>query len=435
MRELNFSVSINMWDGSWVGVKMIENVTSWLRSEFSFIHGNLLTLIVSWLFLYFTFALVSPFQSPFIEELGAPPVIIGLMGSIGAAMLSLVRIPGAYIADKYGRKQIIVTMTFSIAFSYLLYVFAPDWRFVLVGMIISNLSLIYQPALQAIHADSISPERRGIGFAASEVVPNIPTIFAPMVAGFLVETLGLVPGMRIVFTIVFFCCMAAAMVRLFFLKETILEPKKISFGEMKGAFTESLGAIVEAWRSMSTSLKFLTAAFLVSAFEEPMFRWFLALYVHDVVKISNFDWGLVNTLSTAVFIILGLPLGKLVDKIPRKKAIISSYFIFIPANILFIISGNFAQLLMVFVMYAAGWCLIGPAYQALQADMIPREKRGRIMGTIGTLNVMATIPASALAGVLYSVNPAYPFAFIIFSGIVVSLIILIAVKEPKTREK
>ena len=142
---------------------MSEGVLSRLRSEFSFMRGNLLTLIVSWLFMYFTFALVSPFESPFIEELGAPPVVIGLMGSIGAAMLSLVRVPGAYIADKYGRKQIIVTMTFSISLSYLLYIFAPDWRFVLVGMIISNLSLIYQPALQAIHADSIPPERRGMG--------------------------------------------------------------------------------------------------------------------------------------------------------------------------------------------------------------------------------------------------------------------------------
>ena len=75
-----------------------------------------------------------------------------------------------------------------------------------------------------------------------------------------------------------------------------------------------------------------------------------------------------------------------------------------------------------------------PAYMALQADMIPREKRGRIMGTIGTLNVMATIPASALAGFLYGLDPAYPFAFTIVLGIVVSLIIVFAVKEPKTRE-
>ncbi len=413
---------------------MSTNVLARIKSEFSFLRGNLLTLLVSWVFMYFTFSLVMPFESRFVEGLGAPPVVIGLMGSIGAAMLSLVRIPGAYIADKYGRKQIIVTMTFSIALSYLLYIFAPDWRFVLMGMIISNLSLIYQPALQAIHADSIPPEKRGMGFAASNVVPQIPTILAPAVAGVLVETQGLIPGMRIVYVIVFFCFLAAALVRLFFLKETIHEPKKMRLGELKGAFKESLGAIAEAWRSMSTSLKFLTIAFLVSAFEEPMFRWFTALYVNDIIGIGDLDWGFVNTVSTAVTIVLGFPLGKLVDKIPRKKAVILSYVIFMPSSVFFIVSRNFVQLLLVFILFAVGGCLIMPAYNALLADMIPREKRGRIMGTIGTLNVMATIPASALAGVLYGLDPAYPFAFTIVLGVIVSLIIYLAVKEPEIRE-
>jgi MFS family permease len=413
---------------------MSENVWARIKSEFSFIRGNLLILLVSWVFMYFTFALASPFESRYIEALEAPPIIIGLMGSVGAAMLSLVRIPGAYIADKYGRKQIIVTMTFSIAFSYLFYIFAPDWRFVLTGMIISNLSLIYQPALQAIHADSIPPERRGMGFAASNVVPNIPTIIAPALAGVLVATRGLVPGMRIVYTIVFFCFLAAALVRLFFLKETLREPKRIRFGELKETFKESLGAIAEAWRSMSPSLKFLTAAFLVSAFEEPMFRWFTALYVNDIVGIGDLDWGFINTISTTVTIILGFPLGKVVDKIARKKAVMLSYVIFMPASVLFIFSRSFVQLLLVFVVFAVGGCLIMPAYSALMADMIPREKRGRIMGTIFTLNVMATIPASAIAGLLYSLDPAFPFAFSIVLGITVALIILFTVKEPKIRE-
>jgi len=413
---------------------MSEGILKRIKNEFSFIRGNLLTLLVSWVFMYFTFALVSPFESRFIKGLGAPPVVIGLMGSVGSAMLSLVRIPGAYIADKYGRKQIIVTMTFSIALSYLLYIFAPDWRFVLIGMIISNSSLIYQPALQAIHADSIPPERRGMGFAASNVIPNIPTIIAPALAGVLVETQGLISGMRIVYTIVFFCFLAAALVRLVFLKETIHAPKKIRLGELKEAFRESLGAIAEAWGSMSTSLKFLTVAFLVSAFEEPMFRWFTALYVNDIVGISDLDWGFVNTVSTAVTIAIGFPMGKLVDKIARKKAVILSYVIFMPSSILFILSRDFTQLLLVFILFAVGGCLIMPAYHALQADMIPREKRGRIMGTIGTLNIMATIPASALAGFLYSLNPAYPFSFTIVLGVIVSLIIVFAVKEPKTRE-
>ena len=413
---------------------MSESVLSRIRSEFSFMRGNLLTLIVSWLFVYFVFSLVGPFESPYIEKLGAPPVLIGLMASVGALMLSLVRIPGAYIADRYGRKQIIVTMTFSIALSYLFYIFAPDWRFVLVGVIISNSGLIYQPALEAILADSVPPEKRGMGFAATNVVPNIPTIFAPIVAGFLLETQGFIPGMRIVYTIVFFCMMAAAVVRLFFLKETLHVPQKIKLGELKGAFKESLVAIVEAWRFMSGSLKFLTVAFLVSAFEEPMFRWFTSLYVTNIVGIGNLDWGLVNTVSTAVGIALGFPLGKLIDRIERKKAVVLAYLIFVPASVLFIFSAAFVHVLLVFVMFAVGNSLIYPAYSALMADMIPREKRGRVMGTIGTLNVLATVPASTLAGILYGLNPAWPFGFTVILGITVCLIILLLVKEPKLRE-
>jgi MFS family permease len=166
-----------------------------------------------------------------------------------------------------------------------------------------------------------------------------------------------------------------------------------------------------------------------------MFRWFQALYVSNVIRISSFDWGLVNTIFIAVMIISGFPLGKLIDKIPRKKAVLLAYFLFVPASFLFILCRSFAQVVLVFIVFAIGGSLLYPAYGALMADMIPREKRGRIMGTIGTLNVMASVPASVLAGVLYSLNPAYPFALTIFLGVAVSLIVFLAVQEPKVREK
>jgi MFS family permease len=396
--------------------------------------GNLLTLIVSWLFVYFTSALVFSFESPFFRELGAPPFVIGLMGSTGAAILGIVRIPGAYIADKYGRKQIIVMMTFLIAFSYVFYVFAPDWRFVLVGMIIANLSLIYQPALDAILADSVPPEKRGMGYAATNVIPNIPTVFAPAIAGFLVQNYGLVPGMRIVYAVVLFCMMAASIIRLFFLKETIAHPQKINLGDIKNAFRDSVGAIIEAWKTIPTTLKFVTIAFLLSAFEEPMFRMFTALYVFDVVKVSQIEWGLANTASIVTTLALGFPLGKVIDKMGRKRSILLAYLFFIPASISFVFSRNFLQLVIVNMAFAVGGSLLYPAYSALLADMIPREKRGRIMGTIITLNILASVPASALGGFLYGVSPASPFLLAVVLGSSVSLLILFAVKEPKTRE-
>ncbi|MCW4052189.1 MAG: MFS transporter [Candidatus Bathyarchaeota archaeon] len=406
-----------------------------IKSEFSFMRGNLLTLIVSWLFVFFTFSMTFSFESPFFRELGAPPVVIGLMGSAGAMVLGLVRIPGAVIADRYGRRQIIVMMTFSIAFSFLFYVFAPDWRFVLIGMIISNLSLIYQPALDAILADSVPSEKRGMGFAAVNVIPNIPTIVAPAVAGYLVASHGIVPGMRLVYTVVFFCMMTASFIRLFFLRETLENPQPIKLDAMKVAFKESFSAIREAWRDMPRTLRFVTVAFLVSAFEEPMFRMFTSLYVLDVVGVGEIEWGLVNTAWIATTIIFGFPFGKVVDKIGRRKSILASYAIFIPATVFFVLAQGFSHLLIVYFFFGVAGCLIMPAYNALLADLIPKEKRGRIMGTIVTLNILATVPSSALGGFLYGASPVYPFILSITLGATVSLIILFAVKEPKTKEE
>jgi MFS family permease len=401
----------------------------------SFLRGNLLVLIVSWIFFYFTFAISFSFESPYIRELGAPPYIIGLMGSVNALLMGLVRIPGSYIADKYGRKQIIVTMTFAISLSYLFYIFAPDWRFVFLGMMISNLSLIYQPALQAILADSIPAEKRGVGFAASNILPSLSIIIVPAIAGFLIEDKGLIPGMRIVYMIVFFCTLSAAFIRLFFLKETLQNPKRLEFREISVTFKESVGAIREAWLSTSKSLKFLTLAALISAFEEPVFRMFASLYVFDIVKVSEIEWGIATAAWTASSLIVGFPLGKIVDKIDRKKSILLAYLAFIPSSIVFILSRNFFQLLISNMVFAIGDSLIMPAYSALWADMTPKEKRGRVLGAIGTLNVFGIVPASALAGFLYYTKPEYPFILSIILGIISGTIVLFKVKEPKEKEK
>jgi len=349
-------------------------------------------------------------------------------------MLGLVRIPGAYIADKYGRRQIIVTMTFVIAFSYLFYIFALDWKFVLVGMILSSLALIYQPALDAILADSIPPEKRGMGYAAVNVIPSIPTIFAPVIAGYLVETYGIVAGMRLVYSVILFCMLIAALIRLFFLRETLEHPQRIKLGEMLGAFKSSIGAIAEAWKEMPKTLKFVTVAFLISAFEEPMFRMFASLYVFDVVGVNEIEWGLVNTASIAMTLVFGFPFGKIVDKIGRKKSILIAYSVYIPSTFFFLSSRSFPHLLIVYLIFAAGGCLIMPGYNALLADLIPREKRGRIMGTIITLNILATVPASILGGALYEFTPASPFILEMILGATVGLIILFKVKEPKKKE-
>ncbi len=136
-----------------------------VREELGFLRGNLLVLMVSYMVFGFTSGLFGPFRSPYIRELGASPLVLGLMTSVGYVILAFIRIPGAYIADRYGRRNVIAVFTFGAALSYAFYVFAWDWRVIMAAVVVSSLSHIYQPALEAIEADSLPPGKRGVGYS------------------------------------------------------------------------------------------------------------------------------------------------------------------------------------------------------------------------------------------------------------------------------
>jgi len=356
------------------------------------------------------------------------------MNSIGSAIFAFVRIPGAHIADKYGRRRIISTFTYGMAITYLFYVFASDWRFILLAMVVFNLSQIYHPALEAIEADSMPPERRGMGYAAINVLPIIPAIFAAPISGLLVERLGLVPSMRIAYGVVFLVTLMVAIIRTLFLKETLESSESLNLRELRPAFRESLGSIAEAWSLMSRDVVFLTAVLLISAFETPAFHIYMALYANDVVGVSGLQWSLMDTVWTTTTLLVGMPLGKMIDTIGRKRSILIGYLFSTPIIALFIVSRGFLQLMAVNILFAMGQAVMFPAFSALKADLIPQDKRGRVMGIIGTLTTFAMVPSAAIFGLLYQFAPAAPFILAIFLEVITVLILVSQVKEPRQRE-
>jgi len=58
-----------------------------IKRELTFVRGNFLVLVLSYSLFSFSSALAWPFESPFIESLGAPPFVIGLVGFTGSLML------------------------------------------------------------------------------------------------------------------------------------------------------------------------------------------------------------------------------------------------------------------------------------------------------------------------------------------------------------
>jgi len=167
------------------------------------------------------------------------------------------------------------------------------------------------------------------------------------------------------------------------------------------------------------------------SFEYPLFVTYYSLYAFDVVGVSGLEWGVITTIGTVAMLLAGYPAGKLIDSIGRKKSMIIGYLISIPTLVAFTVARGYTQMTIINIFFQLATVFFFPAMNALRADIIPQDLRGRIMGLMGTLRSLAMVPAGALFGFLYEVNMKYPYYLGIVIEICTLTIILYYIREPE----
>src|SRR4030043_444060 len=166
------------------------NLASLLRGKSRFLKGNFALLILSWLLMYSAQPIPDTYSSLFYLNLGATPFLLSVILFAGSIATAFVQIPGGYLADENGRRDLIVTMSFGTGLSYMFFVLAPSWHFIALGLIVQNLCFVYQPALLAMMMDSLPPNRRGTGFNLQSVIVSLVSLPAPLIAAVLVLSNG-----------------------------------------------------------------------------------------------------------------------------------------------------------------------------------------------------------------------------------------------------
>jgi len=411
----------------------VKRLVDGLKGEFSFLRGNILVLVVSWVLMGFAGHIPEAYYSLFVLELGGTPFIIGLIGFASFMALALVQFPGGYLADKYGRRKLIVTMTFGVALSYIFYGLAPTWHFILFGAVFGNLCLIYQAALWAITADSLPPEKRGMGFSTTMFV-NIVSLLSPLVAGFLYLNWGLVQGMRIAYFITTAFLLASAIIRIK-LKETLdVHGDKISFVDALKRYPEAVKESLSVWRLIPRTALYLFLIYVTGGFFAYMCMPYYVVYATKVLHIEEFQWALLLALNSAVMFGSTIPIGKLIDKIGRKKPLIASNILFMLGT-LFFIYGDFWKLIVFFILSGVGNSLMSIAYQSMEADLAPKMHRGKVIGCTQFFTYVSASIGQLSGGFLYqNISPQLPFTLMLASTIPAALLTLAIIHEPTKRE-
>jgi len=404
-----------------------------LKREFSFIRGNYLILVLSWILMDFAGEIPGTYYSLYILALGGTEFSIGLISAASFLSLAAVQFPGGYLADKHGRRWLVSTMTFGVTFSFLLYAFAPSWEFILIATVVNGLCLVYRPALNAMIADSLHPERRGMGYSIINLIASVSTTPAPAVAALLYLNYGLVDGMRIAYLVVFSLYLLAAILRIR-LKETVKNPTSITLREFLSSYPTAFKESVRVFQVVPRSVLFLFIIQLLGTISFAVIMPFIVVYAIGVLKITEVEWSLLLIFLFVAMIVSALPAGKLIDKVGRKFPLMLSYAIVLPSILLFLF-GDFLKVLISMILFGLSQVLGMSSHESLQADLVPREQRGKVMGFTGfVINIFMAL-ASIAGGILYSISPQLVFLISMLFMIPTFLMVLILVKEPEKRQE
>lgn len=409
-------------------------IGDFLRKEFSFVSGNYRILIISWVLMDIAMETPVPYYQPYVEALGGKefPMALGIIGFFNFLAMAVVAFPGGYLADKYGRRWLITTMTFGLAFSYVFFAFAPSWHFILIGATIQGLCLIYQPALFAMVQDSLPPERRGVGSSLIQMIHGTFNTPGPVIGGLLLLAFGLITGMRVVYVFVMVLFVLAAVWRLR-LKETVVNAEPIRFRYFVSSYPQAFKeCCVNVWKVVPRSILWLFAVQIMFMFANAQFNVINAIYAINQLGIPEELWWVTYIPLLITMVVASIPIGKAIDRIGPKIPLILGP-VALAASALLFAQGNFFTVMISMCLNGLVFLLIMASAMTLTANVVEPENRGKVRGFLNFMGYIFQGTGMLLGNFFYDLY--YPLPFYIAAGLALPMVIIIIFRVHETKEQ
>ena len=354
------------------------------------------------------------FLPKYLEALGASTPIIGLFGTAEDFFDAVYQYPGGWLADHLGRRRAFLTFIALAAAGYLVYLFAPTWPFVFVGLAFAMAwQSMASPAIFAIIGDSLPRDRRAMGFTLQSILKRLPIVIAPIIGGMAIAALGVVRGVH-----------AGLLVTLALAAITALLVLKINISVKVSKEINIRGV----WQSFHAALKRLLISDIIIRTFEGMSGVLTILYVTNVRQVSVKRYGALIAIQMITSILVYIPASKIADRIGRKPFVIATFLGFAIYPVAIVLAPGFGFLVVAFII--GGLREIGePARKAMIVDFAHENVRARSVGLYYLLRSLSITPAAAIGGLLWQISPSVPFFTAGIIGIVGTLVFAATVEE------
>lgn len=357
-------------------------------------------LRVAWFGSFLTGAsisLVVPFMPIFVDQLGIEQDQVafyaGLAISVSAVSAALVSPIWGILADKYGRKPMMIRAGLAMTITMGGLAFVPNIYWLIFLRLLNGVFTGFVPNATALIASQVPKDKSGaaLGTLSTGVVAG--TLTGPFVGGLVAEMFGI----RNVFLLIGGFLFLAALLTIFFIKEDfqpIAKEKAIPTKELFASIKHS---------HLLISL-FLTT--FVIQFSAQSIGPILALYVRDLGQNENllFVSGLiVSSMGFSSMMSAGI-LGKLGDKVGNHRLLVTAQIYSVIIYLLCAHATSPLQLGVYRFLFGLGTGALIPGVNALLSKMTPKSGISRIFAFNQVFfylgGVIGPMAGSAVAGYL-----------------------------------
>jgi MFS family permease len=356
------------------------------------------------------FVLIVPLFARRFESFGAGVQALGV-SAMAYALTSTFAAPFiGMLADRFGRRPIILISLAAYALAFSGYLFAASaWLLILLRGLAGVLTAGLLPAMTSIVGDLAPENRRAQWIGIVNGGASAGWIVGPLLGGLLYDRFGYVVPFAASITM----AVGALLLAAFLIPETHI-PAAHS-GHPHPARMHGLQALA-ARPTFFLPMLITFGVMFAWAFIEPPFMF----YAYDDLRWTSSQLGLVMSTYGVAFMFGEFALGRLSDRLGRKPVLVLGLALFSAQFVGLVIFRDVTWIVVSFVLSGLGNALYDPALSALILDMTPPEHTASMLGLKGTAGSLGSLLGPALV-VLFTPWVSPQVVFLIATALILML--------------
>jgi MFS family permease len=320
---------------------------------------------------------------------------------------------GGAVADRMGRRTVIIISLLLSSFSALGMGFAPTLGiFVLVSVLVGTLAHIGGPAHEAVVADLLPPEKRAEGYGIIRVVFNIAVIIAPPIAGLLISR----SYMTLFLTDAVISVICAAIV-FFALPETKPQAKA---HEKPETMKQTFAGYKRVFQDTSF-LAFIGVTVMMTLVYLNM-NSTLGVYLRDEHSITAAQYGWLLSINAIIVVLFQFATTRRLEKYKPLLMMSAGSILYAVGFAMYGFVPTYALFIVAMVIITIGEMVVSPFQQSIVASFAPEHMRGRYMAVSGlSWSISFTVGPYFAGLILDSANPDLLWALCGFIGLLAAI--------------